>query len=140
MVPFEIFNESWVLFRDEFGKPACIQDQCAHRACPLSLGKLEGGQVVCAYHGWAFDGKGQCTKMPSTKHCRNVGVVALPCSEKDGFVWIWPGDTAPPEVRVGVGCWLAGGGRQATPCWGREHRAWRRCHGRCACPNCVGRW
>lgn len=55
-------------------------------------------QVSCAYHGWQFDGDGSCTKMPSTVHCRNVSVAALPCVEKDGFVWVWPGEGVPPEV------------------------------------------
>lgn len=56
-------------------------------------------QVSCAYHGWQFDGDGSCTKMPSTVHCRNVSVAALPCVEKDGFIWVWPGEGVPPEVR-----------------------------------------
>lgn len=41
----------WVLFRDEHGKAACVHDECAHRACPLSLGSVEAGRVQCAYHG-----------------------------------------------------------------------------------------
>ena len=53
------------------------------------------GHVECAYHGWQFRGDGDCVKMPSTQHCRNVSVSALPCVEKDGFVWIWPGDGVP---------------------------------------------
>ncbi|EFJ44919.1 chlorophyll a oxygenase [Volvox carteri f. nagariensis] len=98
LVPFELFGEPWVLFRDEKGQPACIKDECAHRACPLSLGKVVEGQVVCAYHGWEFNGDGHCTKMPSTPHCRNVGVSALPCAEKDGFIWVWPGDGLPAQT------------------------------------------
>jgi chlorophyllide a oxygenase len=56
--------------------------------------------VVCAYHGWEFNGDGNCTKMPSMPFCRNVGVAALPCAEKDGFIWVWPGDGLPAEVRA----------------------------------------
>ncbi len=73
-----------------------------HRACPLSLGKVIDGKVSCAYHGWEFNGAGECTKMPSTMQCSHIGVAALPCVEKDGFVWVWPGLGAPPEV--GVSC------------------------------------
>ncbi|GIL85233.1 hypothetical protein Vretimale_10723 [Volvox reticuliferus] len=98
LVPFELFGEPWVMFRDEKGQPACIKDECAHRACPLSLGKVVEGQVVCPYHGWEFNGDGHCTKMPSTPHCRNVGVSALPCAEKDGFIWVWPGDGLPAQT------------------------------------------
>ena len=55
-----------MVFRDKDGAASCIRDECAHRACPLSLGTLENGEIACAYHGWAFDGEGKCTKMPST--------------------------------------------------------------------------
>ncbi len=113
MVPFELFNEPWVLFRDAEGKPSCIRDSCAHRACPLSLGKVEQGRVSCAYHGWKFDGQGRCTEMPSTAFCRNVAVAALPCAEKDGFVWVFPGAGTPPaEVRP---CWRCCGDGVAGP-------------------------
>ena len=95
MVPFELFDETWVMFRDEQGNAACVKDQCAHRACPLSIGKVVDGNIECAYHGWQFRGDGECVKMPSTTQCRNVAVAALPCIEKDGFVWIWPGDGVP---------------------------------------------
>ncbi|WIA31318.1 hypothetical protein OEZ86_002220 [Tetradesmus obliquus] len=98
MVPFELFDEPWVLFRDAEGRPSCVRDECAHRACPLSVGRVVDGKIECAYHGWQFDGDGSCTKMPSTLLCRNVAVAALPCVEKDGFIWVWPGEGLPPEV------------------------------------------
>ncbi|GFR39736.1 hypothetical protein Agub_g218 [Astrephomene gubernaculifera] len=98
LVPLELFDEPWVLFRDERGQPACIKDECAHRGCPLSVGKVENGQIVCPYHGWEFNGDGQCTKMPSMRHCRGVGVSALPCAEKDGFIWVWPGEGLPAQT------------------------------------------
>lgn len=99
LIPFEMFGEPWVLFRDEQGRAACIRDECAHRACPLSLGKVIDGEVQCAYHGWQFSGDGTCTVMPSTLTCKGVKVAALPCAEKDGFVWVWPGfDKAPEQI------------------------------------------
>eukprot|EP00798_Chlamydomonas_sp_ICE-L_P016142 gene16142-22298_t len=97
LVPFDLCDEPWVLFRDENGQPSCVKDQCAHRACPLSAGKVENGQVQCPYHGWKFDGEGKCTDMPSTRFCKGVTVTALPCAEKDGFIWIWPGSATPDE-------------------------------------------
>lgn len=35
MIPFELFEEPWVLFRGENGIVGCLRDECAHRACPL---------------------------------------------------------------------------------------------------------
>ena len=40
LIPFELLGEPWVLFRDETGAAACVKDECAHRACPLSLGSV----------------------------------------------------------------------------------------------------
>ncbi len=76
-----------------------------HLAFPTNLlphPQVVDGHVECAYHGWQFNADGACTKMPSTPHCRNVGVAALPCAEKDGFVWVWPGEGLPPQVSMGA--------------------------------------
>lgn len=69
-------------------------------------------QVECAYHGWRFNGSGDCTVMPSTVHCRGVAVSALPCVEKDGFVWVWPGEEEPGEV----GAFFCGSIRWSAAC------------------------
>ena len=91
MFPFELFGETWVMFRDAEGRAACVRDECAHRACPLSAGTCIDGELQCAYHGWRFNGVGECTAMPSTKFTRGIRVSALPVEEADGLVWVWPG-------------------------------------------------
>mmetsp|Transcript_23098 Transcript_23098/g.64158 ORF Transcript_23098/g.64158 Transcript_23098/m.64158 type:complete len:645 (+) Transcript_23098:156-2090(+) len=95
LIPLEIFNNMFVLFRDEVGMAACVVDECAHRACPLSLGSVVGGQIQCPYHGWEYNGQGECTKMPSTLHCKGIQVQALDVAEKDGMVWVWTGSCEP---------------------------------------------
>jgi chlorophyllide a oxygenase len=92
LVPLDLFDESWVLFRNDQKKPSCIKDSCAHRACPLSLGKIINGEVSCAYHGWKFNGQGKCTAMPSTVYIKGVTVQTLPCMNVDGLIWVYPGD------------------------------------------------
>lgn len=94
MVPMECFEEPWVLFRGKDGKPGCVQNTCAHRACPLDLGSINEGRIQCPYHGWEYSTDGTCEKMPSTKF-RNVKIRALPCFEQEGMIWIWPGDDPP---------------------------------------------
>ena len=37
MATFDLFGQPWVIFRDAHGKASCVKDECAHRACPLSL-------------------------------------------------------------------------------------------------------
>lgn len=37
MTTLQRAGQPWILFRDASGGAACIEDCCAHRACPLSL-------------------------------------------------------------------------------------------------------
>nr|BAQ35512.1 chlorophyllide a oxygenase [Palmophyllum crassum] len=95
LIPFELFDEPWVLFRGKDGLPGCVRDECAHRACPLSLGKNVEGEIQCAYHGWRFDASGACKEMPSTRKC-NASIEALPCVERSEMIFVWAGDGVPP--------------------------------------------
>ena len=47
------------------GRVSAFQDLCIHRGCPISLGWVEGEELVCAYHGWSYAGDGKCTRIPS---------------------------------------------------------------------------
>lgn len=94
MVPFDCFEEPWVIFRGKDGRAGCVQNTCAHRACPLHLGSVTDGRIQCPYHGWEYSTDGVCEKMPST-HLLNVHIKALPCVEKDGLIWVWPGNAIP---------------------------------------------
>ena len=96
MVPFDLFNVPWVMFRDGDGAAGCVKDECAHRACPLSLGKLVDGRAQCPYHGWEYTTGGECVKMPSIKKMLpGVYVDAAPVVERDGFLYLWAGKWEP---------------------------------------------
>jgi len=59
----------------------------------LSLGRLEGDEVVCGYHGLVYDAQGRCTHMPSQETLNPSACVrSFPVVERHRFVWIWPGD------------------------------------------------
>lgn len=85
-----------MIFRGKDGSPGCVQNTCAHRACPLHLGSVNEGRITCPYHGWEYSTDGKCEKMPSTK-LQNVKIKSLPCLEQDGMIWIWPGDETPTD-------------------------------------------
>lgn len=94
MIPIDCFEQPWVIFRGKDGKPGCVKNTCAHRACPLDLGSVNEGRIQCPYHGWEYSTDGTCEKMPSTKFV-NVKIKALPCFEQEGMIWIWPGNDPP---------------------------------------------
>eukprot|EP00890_Picochlorum_soloecismus_P006815 jgi/Picsp_1/959/NSC_04443-R1_chlorophyll a oxygenase len=102
MIPFDLFGEPWVIFREKDGKAACVKDECAHRACPVSVGTVVDGEVQCPYHGWQFNGQGSCTKMPSTAMCKGIKIKTLPVVEVDGMIWVWPGWREPTGTPEGV--------------------------------------
>ncbi|KAK6787005.1 hypothetical protein RDI58_015530 [Solanum bulbocastanum] len=93
-IPIDCFEEPWVIFRGKDGKPGCVRNTCAHRACPLHLGSVKEGRIQCPYHGWEYSTDGKCEKMPSTKFL-NVKIKSLPCFEQEGMIWIWPGNEPP---------------------------------------------
>ena len=37
------------------GRVYAVSGTCAHMACPLSLGSLDGHTLTCACHDWRFD-------------------------------------------------------------------------------------
>jgi phenylpropionate dioxygenase-like ring-hydroxylating dioxygenase large terminal subunit len=59
-------GEAMILWRDNRGGDAHLfRDRCQHRGARLSLGKLRGDRLECWYHGWQYDGTGQCVSVPT---------------------------------------------------------------------------
>src|SRR5665213_2978973 len=50
-----ILERPIVLYRGESGKIVALDDRCGHRAAPLSMGRIEGDDIRCMYHGMKFD-------------------------------------------------------------------------------------
>jgi phenylpropionate dioxygenase-like ring-hydroxylating dioxygenase large terminal subunit len=90
-----VCNTPLVLWRKSNGAIASLEDACWHRLLPLSLGRLDGNELVCRYHGLAFDGNGRCTRMPAQDKVNPSACVrSFPVVERHRFVWVWPGDPA----------------------------------------------
>jgi vanillate O-demethylase monooxygenase subunit len=90
-----VCDTDMVLYRRSDGGVAALENACWHRLVPLSLGWLEGDQVVCGYHGLKFNAVGRCTHMPAQKTINPSACVrAFPVAERHRLVWVWPGDPA----------------------------------------------
>src|SRR5919202_5128287 len=63
--PIKIMSEEFTLYRGEDGAPHVVAFRCAHRGTQLSTGWVEGDCIRCFYHGWKYDGSGQCVEMPA---------------------------------------------------------------------------
>jgi len=50
------------------GEISAMENTCLHRGGPLGQGVIEGGKVICPWHGWAWDPKtGEASQNPSAK-------------------------------------------------------------------------
>lgn len=95
LLPRTICNQKIVMFRKTDGTVAALEDACWHRLLPLSMGRLDGDEVTCGYHGLVYNAQGRCTHMPSQETLNPSACVrAFPVLEKHRFIWIWPGDPA----------------------------------------------
>ena len=86
-------DEPVVLYRRQDGMPVALEDRCCHRQLPLSMGRLEGDELRCGYHGLKFDATGKCVEIPGQVGIPpQARVRAYPLIERYNWVWIWMGD------------------------------------------------
>lgn len=82
-----------LLYRQSSGSVVALEDRCAHRALPLSMGSVVADRVVCRYHGFAYDSTGACVEVPSQEHVPyGARVASYPVREEGPFVWVWLGN------------------------------------------------
>lgn len=98
----KILGLSVLIYRRQEGEAVALHNRCPHRFAPLHLGKKVGDEVVCAYHGLKFDCTGRCVESPhgDGKIPKAAVVRSFPLVERDGFLWIWPGDAAVADAAL----------------------------------------
>lgn len=96
------FGRDLALWRDANGRPRVLDNHCPHRGAPLSEGVVHGEELACSYHGWRFDGLGQCTRMPlepeDSRRAERIRIASYPAEDRGGYVWMFYGthDDATP--------------------------------------------
>ncbi|MBM2811389.1 MAG: Rieske (2Fe-2S) domain protein [Chloroflexi bacterium] len=99
--PIQVLGERVTLYRGESGRPYLIAFRCAHRGSQLSVGWIEGDDLHCRYHGWAYGGNGQCVLQPGEDedYASKIRVPAYPAEEHLGLIFVYLGEGEPPELR-----------------------------------------
>ncbi len=85
-----LLDEPLVLYRSR-GTAVAARDVCPHRGAPLSHGWVENGNLVCPYHGLAYDGTGRCQHIPSQPDGPipdRLQLTTYPTQEAYGLVWV----------------------------------------------------
>lgn len=95
-----LLDEPIVIWRDADGAPHALADICVHRGTALSIGRVVGNEIMCAYHGWRFRADGACTLIPQRENPTNIPAKArinsYHCQERYGLIWVsfdeprWP--------------------------------------------------
>ncbi|MEO3763853.1 aromatic ring-hydroxylating dioxygenase subunit alpha [Streptomyces sp. B5E4] len=94
-------GERIALYRGVSGAVHALEDRCAHRQVPLSMGVVEGETLRCCYHAWAYRGDGRISQIPYLSKGDGRpprGVRGYPVREAYGLVFIFPGDPEKAEV------------------------------------------
>ena len=89
--PFTILGQNVVLFLDETGKPAALEDRCCHRTARLSKGWCKNGHIICGYHGWEYDRSGKLVNIPQFPFEQTVPEArakAFRAGTRYGYVWV----------------------------------------------------
>ncbi len=97
----EMLGHHFALWRDQKGQVQCISDTCSHRGGALADGRVRGDCVECPYHGWTFNGNGECVRLPSlgpkARIPERTHVDSYPVQEKYGLIHVFLGDLPEAE-------------------------------------------
>ena len=76
-IPVEYFGQELVVFRTEAGEAKVVDAFCPHMGAHLGYGireqtgkgpRIVGDSIECPFHGWRWNGEGQCTHIPYAKN------------------------------------------------------------------------
>jgi nitrite reductase/ring-hydroxylating ferredoxin subunit len=99
-LPIRLLGENLVLFRDQEGRPCLLDDRCMHRGTALHTGRVVNGCIECPYHGWMYDGRGQCVAQPAERpeyrFAERVRTTAYCTYEIGGVIFAYLGPGSPP--------------------------------------------
>ncbi len=98
--PIRAMSEDVTLYRGQDGAVHALAFRCAHRGTQLSTGWVEGDNLRCRYHGWAYDPTGQCVQQPAEQQpfCERVRIRAYPVQEYLGLIFLYAGEDEPPPI------------------------------------------
>ena len=95
---FTLLERDLVIWWDRSGdRWRVFPDVCPHRLVPLSEGRINrDGLLECPYHGWSFDGDGQCRRIPQAEEStrpegRRSSCASLPTATGQGLLFVWTG-------------------------------------------------
>ncbi len=100
----DLLGEPLVLWRGPDASVRAMSDLCVHRGTALSLGWINGDELVCPYHGWRYRADGRCAAIPQLEDPSRVPakakVAAFRAQERYGLIWVALGEPRWPLPEV----------------------------------------
>jgi len=97
-----LLGEDLVLFKDRSGRFGLIAEQCPHRRASLAYGIPQADGIRCPYHGWKFNGAGQCIEQPNEPEGSSfkdkIATAAYPVGRLGGLLWAYLGPQPAPLI------------------------------------------
>jgi 5,5'-dehydrodivanillate O-demethylase oxygenase subunit len=97
-----LLGENFALWKQPDGSYGVVQELCPHRRASLVYGVVEEEGLRCGYHGWLFDGTGQCIDQPAesaeSTFADRVQALAGRAEALGGLVWVYIGPGPAPEL------------------------------------------
>lgn len=98
---FTLLGTDIVIWWDSEGATwRAFQDRCPHRLVPLSEGRInEQGLLECPYHGWSFEGSGNCKNIPQQsaetqgETAKRACVKSFATASAQGLLFVYGGNT-----------------------------------------------
>ncbi|HMK84677.1 MAG TPA: aromatic ring-hydroxylating dioxygenase subunit alpha, partial [Steroidobacteraceae bacterium] len=105
---FEVGDQRILLVRDDGGVLRGFHNTCRHRGallCRESEGSLRSGTIVCPYHAWAYNLRGELLRTTSKMEPEGFDIADYPLYqlkvlEWNGFVFVALTDKAPAFERM----------------------------------------
>lgn len=94
--PAYFFEKDLVIFRTESGQARVLDAMCPHLGAHIGHGgEVKGESVACPFHGWQFNGEGECTEVPYANNMPpkvsdgKKAIFPYPVQERNGVIWAW---------------------------------------------------
>ncbi|BAZ09928.1 Rieske [2Fe-2S] domain-containing protein [Calothrix sp. NIES-4071] len=101
IIPVMIWHLAIAVYRDAQARLHALEDACPHKGVALHKGKVQDCNLACGYHGWEFNGNGECVSipyLPEGQKLPHAQARSFPVQEKYGLIWIFPGNAVAPEL------------------------------------------
>ncbi|MEQ9586795.1 MAG: Rieske (2Fe-2S) protein [Parvibaculaceae bacterium] len=97
---FAFLDGRVIVYRPAHNQPIRVMSAfCRHLGVDLSVGRLVGDRVQCAYHHWQYDQDGKCVATAVGDDAPDrAKLFAFPTEERFGIVWAYNGETPAYEV------------------------------------------